>query len=116
MRGKVWMLNVWASWCIECRDEHPHLFEYAKTVPVYGLNYKDRPEDARAWLEELGDPYELSVSDLEGRVGMDFGVYGAPETYLIDKGGMIRHRHVGVVTRGVWSKDFLPVIQELNRQ
>lgn len=116
MRGKVWMLNVWASWCVECRYEHPGFFEIAKTVPVYGLNYKDRPEDARSWLAELGDPYVLSVSDLEGRVGMDYGVYGAPETYLIDKGGTIRYRHVGVVTQEVWSKDFLPLIQELNRQ
>ena len=116
MRGKVWMLNVWASWCVECRYEHPDLFKYSKTVPVYGLNYKDKPEDALSWLGELGDPYVLSVSDLEGRVGMDYGVYGAPETYLIDKGGTIRFKHVGVVTQEVWSRNFLPLIQELNRQ
>jgi cytochrome c biogenesis protein CcmG/thiol:disulfide interchange protein DsbE len=116
MRGKVWLLNVWASWCVECRYEHPDLFEYGKTVPVYGLNYKDKPEDARSWLGELGDPYVLSVSDLDGRVGMDYGVYGAPETYLIDKGGTIRYKHVGVVTQQIWSKNFLPLIQELNRQ
>jgi cytochrome c biogenesis protein CcmG, thiol:disulfide interchange protein DsbE len=116
MRGKVWMLNVWASWCVECRYEHSDLFEYAKTVPVYGLNYKDKTEDARGWLGELGDPYVLSVSDLEGRLGMDYGVYGAPETFVIDKNGTIRFKHVGVVTRDVWSEKVLPLVQELNRQ
>jgi cytochrome c biogenesis protein CcmG/thiol:disulfide interchange protein DsbE len=118
MRGKVWMLNVWASWCIACRDEHPYLFEYAKSgaAPIVGLNYKDRREDALGWLGELGDPYLLSAVDLEGRVGMDYGVYGAPESYIIDKSGTIRHKHVGPVTPDVWSKKFLPLIQELNRQ
>jgi cytochrome c biogenesis protein CcmG, thiol:disulfide interchange protein DsbE len=118
MRGKVWIMNVWASWCVACRDEHEHLFRYAKSgaVPIYGLNYKDRREDALAWLNELGDPYVLSAVDLEGRVGMDYGVYGAPETYLIDKGGTIRHKHVGPVTPAIWSKEFLPLVQELNRQ
>jgi cytochrome c biogenesis protein CcmG, thiol:disulfide interchange protein DsbE len=118
MRGKVWMLNVWASWCIACRDEHPFLFEYAKSgvMPIIGLNYKDRSEDALGWLGELGDPYTLSAVDLEGRVGMDYGVYGAPETYIIDKSGTIRLKHVGPVTPDVWSKEVLPLVQELNRQ
>ena len=118
MRGKVWMMNVWASWCIACRDEHPYLFQYAKSgvVPLVGLNYKDKREDALAWLEDLGDPYTLSAVDLDGRVGMDYGVYGAPETYIIDKGGTIRLKHVGPVTPDVWSKKFLPLIQDLNRQ
>ena len=118
MRGKVWMLNVWASWCIACRDEHPFLFQYAQSgaVPIYGLNYKDEPEDALAWLGELGDPYVLSAVDYDGRVGIDYGVYGAPETYVIDKSGMIRFKHVGPLSPNIWSKQVLPLVQELNRQ
>ena len=118
MRGKVWMLNVWASWCVACRDEHPYLFEYQKSgaVPIYGLNYKDRPEDALGWLGELGDPYLLSAVDLDGRVGIDYGVYGAPESYIIDKSGTIRMKHVGPVMPDVWEKKILPLVQELNRQ
>src|SRR5215831_15343713 len=92
MRGKVWLLNVWASWCVSCREEHPLLIEYAQSgvVPIYGLNYKDKREDAISWLSELGDPYVLSAFDEDGRVGIDYGVYGAPETYLIDRDGIIR--------------------------
>jgi cytochrome c biogenesis protein CcmG/thiol:disulfide interchange protein DsbE len=118
MRGKVWILNVWASWCITCRDEHPLLLEYAKSgaVPIYGLNYKDKREDALSWLEELGDPYVLSAADLDGRVAIDYGVYGAPETYVIDQSGTIRFKQIGPVTRDVWSKKVLPLVQELNRQ
>jgi cytochrome c biogenesis protein CcmG, thiol:disulfide interchange protein DsbE len=118
MRGRVWLLNVWASWCISCRDEHPLLLEYARSgvIPIYGLNYKDRPEDAIAWLGELGDPYVLSVSDLDGRVGIDYGVYGAPETYLIDQQGLIRFKQVGPITPDVWTKTILPLAQELNRK
>lgn len=118
MRGKVWLLNVWASWCVACRDEHPWLIEYAKSgaVPIYGLNYKDRREDALATLEELGDPYTVSAVDLDGRVGIDFGVYGAPETYVIDQSGTIRFKYVGPVMPDVWKEKILPVVQELNRQ
>ena len=118
MRGKVWMLNVWASWCVACRDEHPYLFEYQKSgaVPIYGLNYKDRREDAIAWLGELGDPYVASAVDLDGRVGIDYGVYGAPETYVIDQAGMIRYKHVGPISPDVWSQKILPLVHELNRQ
>ena len=116
MRGKVWMLNVWASWCIACREEHPYLAQYVSSVPIIGLNYKDKREDALAWLEEFGDPYTLSAVDLDGRVGMDYGVYGAPETYIIDKAGTIRRKHVGPVTPDVWKKEILPLVQELNRQ
>lgn len=118
MRGRVWLLNVWASWCITCRDEHPLLIEYARggAVPIYGLNYKDRPEDALAWLHELGDPYVLSVSDLDGKVGIDYGVYGAPETYLIDQRGVIRFKQIGPVTPDIWTKSILPLAQELHRQ
>ena len=118
MRGKVWLLNVWASWCVACREEHPYLLKYAesKVVPIYGLNYKDRREDALAWLGELGDPYTASAVDLDGRVGIDYGVYGAPETYVIDQAGMIRLKHVGPIMPDVWSEKILPVVQELNRQ
>ncbi len=118
MRGKVWVLNVWASWCVSCRDEHPLLLEYAKSgvVPIYGLNYKDKREDALAWLEDLGDPYVLSAADEDGRVAIDYGVYGAPETYVIDQNGTIRFKQVGAVTPDVWTKQVLPLVQELNRQ
>ena len=117
MRGKVWLLNVWASWCVACREEHPYLIEYAKSgvVPIYGLNYKDRREDALATLDELGDPYTVSAVDLDGRVGIDFGVYGAPETYIIDQGGTIRFKYVGPMMPDVWKEKILPVVQELNR-
>jgi len=118
MRGRVLLLNVWAAWCISCRDEHPLLIEYARTgaVPIYGLNYKDRPEDALGWLQELGDSYVLIVSNLDGMVGIDYGVYGAAETYLIDQQGVIRFKQIGAVTPDVWTKNILPLVQELNRQ
>jgi cytochrome c biogenesis protein CcmG, thiol:disulfide interchange protein DsbE len=116
MRGKVWLMNVWASWCAACRDEHPYLSGYAKTVPIIGLNYKDKPEDALSWLGELGDPYVLSAVDLDGRVAIDYGVYGAPETYVIDKNGTIRLKHVGPIMPDVWDEKILPLVQELNRQ
>jgi len=118
MRGKVWVLNVWASWCVTCRDEHPLLIEYSKSgvVPIYGLNYKDKREDALAWLGDLGDPYVLSAADEDGRVAIDYGVYGAPETYVIDQAGTIRFKQIGPVTQDVWSTQVLPLVQELNRQ
>lgn len=117
MRGKVWLLNVWASWCVTCRDEHPLLLQYARSgaLPIYGLNYKDNREDALSWLGELGDPYVLSVSDTDGRVGIDYGVYGAPETYLIDRDGIIRFKQVGPVTPDIWQKTILPLAQQLNK-
>ena len=117
MKGKVWILNVWASWCFSCRDEHPFLLEYARSgvVPIYGLNSKDKREDALSWLGELGDPYVLSVSDTDGRVGIDYGVYGAPETYLIDRNGMIRFKQVGPVTPDIWQEKILPLVQDLNK-
>lgn len=117
MKGKVWLLNVWASWCISCREEHPLLLEYARSraVPIYGLNSKDKREDALSWLDELGDPYVLSVSDLDGRVGIDYGVYGAPETYLIDRNGVIRFKQIGAVTPDIWTGKILPLVKELNK-
>ena len=117
MRGKVWLLNVWASWCVSCREEHPVLVELSKTdqLPIYGLNYKDKREDGMAWLAELGNPYVLSAQDVDGRVGIDYGVYGVPETYLIDKNGVIRFKQIGPVTPEVLQKKILPLAQELNR-
>jgi cytochrome c biogenesis protein CcmG, thiol:disulfide interchange protein DsbE len=116
LRGKVWILNVWASWCVSCRDEHPLLVNLAKSgvVPIYGLNYKDRRDDALAWLERFGNPYAASVSDAEGKVGIDYGVYGVPETYVVDDMGMIRHKHIGPITPEVLEAKILPLVKELN--
>ncbi len=115
MKGKVWLLNVWASWCQACRSEHPLFMEIARTtdVPLYGLNYKDEAGNAKQWLTELGNPYALSAADLDGFVGIDFGVYGVPETFLIDKQGVIRYKHVGPVSRKDWKEIIMPKIQEL---
>lgn len=117
MLGQVWLLNVWASWCISCRDEHPLLVELAKgkTLPLVGLNYKDKPEEAKAWLKQFGDPFQISVSDLDGRVGIDFGVYGVPETFLIDKAGVIRYKHIGPITPDALEKKILPLVRELQK-
>ena len=116
--GSVWLLNVWASWCVSCRDEHPVLLELAKTgaVPVYGLNYKDRREDGLRWLAAYGDPYRLSVVDPQGRIGIDYGVYGVPETYVIDKRGVIRYKQIGPVTREVLAQKILPLVGQLSRE
>jgi cytochrome c biogenesis protein CcmG/thiol:disulfide interchange protein DsbE len=115
--GKVWVLNVWASWCAPCRDEHPLMTALARSglAPVYGLNYKDKREDAIRWLEQYGDPYAASVSDIDGRVGIDYGVYGVPETYVIDKQGVIRYKRVGPVTPEILKEKIVPLIAELNR-
>jgi cytochrome c biogenesis protein CcmG, thiol:disulfide interchange protein DsbE len=109
-------LNVWASWCVSCRDEHPLLVNLAKSgvVPIYGLNYKDRRDDALAWLARFGNPYAASVSDAEGKVGIDYGVYGVPETYIVDDKGMIRHKHIGPITPEVLEAKILPLVKELN--
>jgi cytochrome c biogenesis protein CcmG/thiol:disulfide interchange protein DsbE len=117
MRGKVWLLNVWASWCISCREEHPVLLALARSgeVPLYGLNYKDQRNDAIGWLDELGNPYLLSAADLDGRVGIDYGVYGAPETYLIDRDGVIRFKHIGPLTPEVIQGTLLPLARNLNK-
>jgi cytochrome c biogenesis protein CcmG/thiol:disulfide interchange protein DsbE len=116
MLGKVWMLNVWASWCVSCREEHPHILELARSgvVPVIGLNYKDERADGIAWLNRLGNPYQLSAYDHDGRVGIDYGVYGVPETYIIDKAGVIRYKRIGIVTPEVVRDKILPLVKELN--
>lgn len=117
MKGKVWLLNVWASWCEACRSEHPLFMRLARQgdLPLYGLNYKDTRENAQQWLRELGDPYQVSISDLSGDVGIDFGVYGVPETFLIDKQGIIRYKHVGPVSRQDWKNIIAPKILELQK-
>jgi cytochrome c biogenesis protein CcmG/thiol:disulfide interchange protein DsbE len=115
LRGKVWILNVWASWCVACRIEHPLLVEFSKTgaVPIYGLNYKDKRDDAIRWLGKFGNPYTRSLSDTDGLVGIDFGVYGVPETFVIDKAGVIRMKHIGPVTPEVLRDDILPLVRKL---
>lgn len=116
LKGKVWLLNVWASWCVACRIEHPVLVDLAKSgaVPVYGLNYKDQRADALAWLAKHGDPYRVSLSDSKGLVGIDFGVYGVPETFVIDKTGTIRFKHIGPVTPEVLRDTILPLVRKLD--
>jgi len=113
--GKVWLLNVWASWCVSCREEHPVLVEFAKKniVPIYGLNYKDERKDALAWLGQFGNPYTLSIMDADGRIGIDYGVYGVPETYVIDKQGVIRYKQIGPVTPEVLDAKIIPLVRKL---
>lgn len=117
MKGQVWILNVWASWCAACLEEHPVFLDFAKrrVVPLVGLNYKDRREEALKWLKRHGDPYTLSAVDLNGRVGIDYGVYGVPETYVIDKQGVIRYKRIGPVTPTILETKILPLVSELNR-
>jgi cytochrome c biogenesis protein CcmG/thiol:disulfide interchange protein DsbE len=117
MKGKVWLFNVWASWCVSCRQEHPLLVSLAKegSVPIVGLNYKDKTPDAKSWLAKYGDPYVISAVDLDGRVGIDYGVYGVPETYVIDKAGMIRMKHTGPITPESLKNQILPKIAELSK-
>ena len=117
MKGKVWMLNVWASWCVSCREEHPVLLDLARSgaVPLVGLNYKDGSADARRWLARHGNPYQLSAVDADGRVGIDYGVYGVPETYLIDRAGVIRYKQIGPISEELLQAKLLPLIQELQK-
>ena len=117
MKGKVWLLNVWASWCVSCREEHPLLVSFSKggSLPIVGLNYKDQLPDAKNWLAKLGDPYVFSVVDADGRVGIDYGVYGVPETYVIDKAGVIRMKHTGPITPESLKTRILPLVAELSK-
>jgi cytochrome c biogenesis protein CcmG/thiol:disulfide interchange protein DsbE len=137
MLGKVWLLNVWSTWCVSCRQEHPVLVEMSKskTVTLVGLNYKEVRGDgeldadkiapdaekklaldrSNAWLSKHGNPYSLSVLDLDGRVGIDYGVYGVPETYVIDKAGVIRMKHTGPISPDVFSGKILPLVAELSK-
>jgi cytochrome c biogenesis protein CcmG/thiol:disulfide interchange protein DsbE len=117
MVGQVWLLNVWASWCVTCREEHPALMAFAATaaVPLVGLNYKDVRADGNKWLAQFGNPYQTSAYDADGRVGIDYGVYGVPETFVIDKRGVVRMKHIGALTKEVLSEKILPLVKELNR-
>lgn len=117
MRGKVWLLNVWASWCYPCLEEHPVITDLATThaLPIVGLNYKDVPADAISWLERNGNAFETVVSDQQGIVGIDYGVYGVPETYVIDKEGFIRYKHIGAVSHSEARDAILPLVRELQK-
>ncbi|MBP6224262.1 MAG: DsbE family thiol:disulfide interchange protein [Rhizobacter sp.] len=115
--GQVWLLNVWASWCVACRQEHPLLVDVSKSgqVKLYGLNYKDKREDALGWLQQFGNPYLKSMSDTEGLVGIDYGVYGVPETFVIDKQGVIRYKQIGPVTPEALRDTLLPLVAKLEK-
>jgi len=115
MRGKVWLLNFWGTWCVACREEHPLLVKYSKTnaVPIYGVDYKDNRAAAMQMLAEEGNPYTMTLSDPEGRTSIDYGVYGAPESYLIDKQGVIRFKQIGPITDEVWNNKILPLAKQL---
>ncbi len=113
--GRVWLLNVWASWCGACRDEHPVLVAFSRRskVPIYGLNYKDKREDGLGWLQQFGNPYADSMFDPDGRIGIDYGVYGVPETFVIDRAGVIRYKHIGPITPEVLRDKLEPLLKKL---
>jgi cytochrome c biogenesis protein CcmG/thiol:disulfide interchange protein DsbE len=115
LKGEVSLVNIFASWCVACRQEHPLLLEIGgqNIVPIHGLNYKDEPNDAAAWLDALGDPYSRTGSDLDGRVGIDWGVYGVPETFVIDKNGNIAYKHIGPISQQDWETKIKPLVVEL---
>ncbi|QMT60719.1 DsbE family thiol:disulfide interchange protein [Legionella sp. PC997] len=116
LRDQVLLLNVWASWCAACIDEQVFMLQLAREgIPIYGLNYKDKANDALRWLEQWGNPYKLIIQDQDGKVAIDLGVYGAPETFVVDKKGVIRYRHAGVLTQEVWLKEVLPLIKQLEQ-
>lgn len=116
--GKVWLLNVWASWCSSCREEHPvlNLLAQRPNVILVGLNYKDKAQDALAWLQQGGNPYSVSIMDANGRIGINWGVYGVPETFVIDKKGMVRLKHIGALTEQALQESLLPMIAQLQAE
>jgi cytochrome c biogenesis protein CcmG, thiol:disulfide interchange protein DsbE len=118
MKGKVWLFNVWASWCVACEEEHPVLMELARQniVPIYSMDYKDKREAALAILAQRGNPYTMTLSDSDGRVGIDYGVYGVPETYVIDKQGIIQYKLIGPVTPENLRNKILPLVAELEKK
>ncbi|GMQ91780.1 MAG: DsbE family thiol:disulfide interchange protein [Gammaproteobacteria bacterium] len=118
LQGKVVLFNVWASWCTACKEEHPIFMELArrKAVPIYGLNYKDKRKDALLWLQRLGDPYVASAHDANGRVGIDWGVYGVPETFVVDRKGIIRYKHVGALNTKVVEQKIMPLVRRLRTE
>lgn len=115
LRGEPYLLNVWGSWCPACRDEHPVITELAQSgrIKVVGYDYKDEPEDAQRWLQQFGNPYSLVIADYEGRAALDWGIYGAPETFLVDAQGVIRWKFVGPITPEVVQQQLLPVLETL---
>jgi cytochrome c biogenesis protein CcmG/thiol:disulfide interchange protein DsbE len=114
LRGQVILLNVWASWCYVCIEEQVFLMQLAREgVPIYGLNYKDNTQDALNWLAQWGNPYQRIFSDIRGTAAIDLGVYGAPETFVIDKKGIIRYRVAGAVTKELWQKELMPLMSQL---
>lgn len=117
LQGEVSLVNVFASWCTACREEHPLFMQLQKSgaVPIHGLNYKDKPDDAAKWLDELGDPYTRTGADVNGRVGIDWGVYGVPETFVIDRNGRIAYKHIGALTPRVLEQKILPLVAELRK-
>jgi cytochrome c biogenesis protein CcmG/thiol:disulfide interchange protein DsbE len=118
LKGKVWLLNFWASWCGGCKEEHPVLIRIAQSgeVPIYGMDYKDERSEALAWLKEWGNPYPVVAVDESGRVGINYGVYGVPETYVIDKAGVIRYKQIGPIREDILEKKILPLVRELQKQ
>jgi cytochrome c biogenesis protein CcmG/thiol:disulfide interchange protein DsbE len=116
LRNEVILFNVWASWCAACTEEQVFMLQLAREgVPIYGLNYKDKTADARHWLSQWGNPYKAVLQDLDGKVAIDLGVYGAPETFVVDKQGVIRYRHAGVMTQEVWRKEVQPLMKQLEQ-
>ncbi len=118
MKGKVWLLNVWGSWCAGCRVEHPLLNELArrKIAPIVGMDWKDDPKAGRAWLQKLGNPYAISIADRDGKAAIDWGVYGAPETFIIDKAGIVRYKHIGPLTADALETRIIPLLNKLQGQ
>ena len=110
--GEFALINVWATWCVGCREEHGFLMELAHSgaIPIYGINWRDNRPDALTWLERLGDPYVFSAFDVDGRVGIDWGVYGAPETFLLNPDGIVMHKHLGPLDHAIWQRDFVPLL------
>lgn len=117
MKGQVWLLNVWASWCVACREEHPLLMEMAETkrIAIYGLDYKDTDAEALQVLVAMGNPYKAVLTDVDGKIGIDYGVYGVPETYLIDKAGVIRYKQIGPLTPEILLTKIVPLLIELEK-
>lgn len=113
LAGNLALVNVWATWCVGCRAEHPFLLELQRNgdIPIYGINWRDTRPEALRWIQQLGDPYVASGFDGTGRVGIDWGVYGAPETFLVSADGIVLHKHLGPLDRAAWEKDFLPLIE-----
>jgi cytochrome c biogenesis protein CcmG/thiol:disulfide interchange protein DsbE len=118
LKGQVWLFNVWASWCVSCRQEHEVLTQFAgqKTVTIVGLNYKDEPAAAKDWLQNLGNPYNVSIMDQDGRIGIEWGVYGVPETFVVDKQGIVRYKHTGPVGAADIQNVFIPWIAKLQAE